>query len=119
MDDPNRPEGFFFAQGKIQLMAIEQDIQRIKDLTNGAAGYTDEQIKAVLESGVTIRQFCYDFWTRKATEYSALVNVSESGSSRNMGDLYKNALAIADRFRPLDEVISNRQNKVSRRATRG
>lgn len=112
-------EGFFIVWGKIQAMANELDIQRVRDLTNGAEGFTDEQIGAALDSGATIREFCYDFWTKKATEYSTMVNVSESGSSRNMGDMYKNALAIADRFSPLDPTPQNRGAKISRPAGRG
>lgn len=100
-------------------MANEIEIQRIKDLTKGAPGYTDEQINAILESGVTVREFCYDFWTKEATQKADLVNISESGSSRNLGDLQKQALVIADRFKPLDEIMTARGKKVSRPAGRG
>lgn len=40
-------------------------------------------------------------WTIRAGRYHALVNTSESGSSRSMGDLYKNALAMAAMYRGL------------------
>lgn len=100
-------------------MATEQDIQRVKDMTEGGQGMTDSQIGQMLDSGLTIRQICHDYWTKKATTYSTMVNVSESGSSRNMGDLYKNALAIADRFAPLDTIASVSARKISRPATRG
>lgn len=33
-------------------------------------------------------------WSIKASRYSRLVDITESGSSRKLGDLYKNALAM-------------------------
>lgn len=99
-------------------MAYESEIKRIRSLTDGAEDMTDVEIEAELASGKTIREICYDYWTAKATSYSSLVNVSESGSSRNMGDLYKNALAISDRFAPLEQQSGSRQKR-SRAAVRG
>lgn len=34
-------------------------------------------------------------WFMKAAKFASLVNTSESGSSRALGDLYKNAMAMA------------------------
>ena len=39
------------------------------------------------------------FYDRLAAQYSRLVDVSESGSSRSLGSLYKNANTIADSYR--------------------
>lgn len=100
------------------IMANEQDVQRVKDLTENG-GMTEEDIKKLLDAGQTVREICHDYWTRKATTYSTMVNVSESGSSRNMGDLYKNALAIADRFAPLESIAPKSAMKMSRKAVRG
>lgn len=97
-------------------MANETEIKRIKSLTDGADGYTDSEISAELQAGVTVREFCYNFWSSKAAEYSSLVNVTESGSTRAMGDLYKNALAISDRFKPLDEQSGSAAGKKRTRA---
>lgn len=99
-------------------MAYETEIKRIRSLTDGAADMTDEELAAELGAGKTVREICYDYWTAKATSYSTLVNVSESGSSRSMGDLYKNALAISDRFAPLEEQAGARQKR-TRAAVRG
>lgn len=41
-------------------------------------------------------RLAYAIWTEKAAAYSALVDVSESGSSRKLGDLHKNALAMRE-----------------------
>ncbi len=37
-------------------------------------------------------------WEQKAALLASLVDTSESGSSRKMGDLYKNALAMQSRY---------------------
>ena len=55
-------------------------------------------------------------WEDKASSYAQLVNVSESGSSRSLGDMYKNALAMADRFR--GQATTNDAPPVSPVATR-
>lgn len=40
-------------------------------------------------------------WEVKAGGYAKLVNSSEGAAISNLGDLYKNALAMADRYRNL------------------
>lgn len=43
-----------------------------------------------------------DIWREKAASYAGLVSVSESGSSRQMSDLHKNAIAMAKAFGDAD-----------------
>lgn len=40
-----------------------------------------------------------DFWDTRSVETSAYMTISESGSSRSMGDIHKNALAMAKMWR--------------------
>jgi hypothetical protein len=40
----------------------------------------------------------YDIWMEKAATYAKLVNVSEAGSSRSLGDLHEQALTMAERY---------------------
>lgn len=40
-----------------------------------------------------------EVWQQKAAAYSEMVNTSEGGASRALGDLYKNALAMSTSFR--------------------
>lgn len=51
-------------------------------------------------------------WGVKAGQLSTLVNVSESGSSRSLGDLHKNALAMQKQYASLASAaiveVSNR-----------
>ena len=65
--------------------------------------YTDADLSAVLDSATSVNSAAASIWTQKAAASAALVNVSESGSSRSLGDLQKNALAMAAQFRQAAE----------------
>lgn len=61
---------------------------------------SDDDLQILLnESDSDINLAAAAHFDREATKYSRLVNVSESGSSRELGSLYKNATALADRYR--------------------
>lgn len=78
--------------------SVEELIRRKIGEENPASTWTSDEIEeyyagegngnADLTAGL--------IWRAKAGRFSALVNLSESGSSRNNGDLYKNALAMSD-----------------------
>ena len=57
--------------------------------------YTDEQVLAAYTTAGSVAGAAAAIWQEKAAALAELVNTSESGSSRNLGDLYKNALAFA------------------------
>lgn len=71
----------------------------------GPDGFTAEQLEQILdthtsEAGVVDTDMAAaSVWEIRAGRYHALTNMSESGSSRNLGDLYKNAIAMATYFR--------------------
>lgn len=72
------------------------------DLTNTL--YPDQQIQEYIDENTTVDGIDYNgtaaqIWEEKAGYFSALVDTSESGSSRKMSDLYKNALAMATLYR--------------------
>lgn len=70
----------------------------------GSSDLTDQQLAVVLvETRDDTGEFNLDraaasIWRGKAAQYAELVNVSESGSSRSLGDLHKNALAMANMY---------------------
>lgn len=72
------------------------EVEQVKALTDGATGLTDSEIQAILTAQGNVNDAARYIWRTKAAGYSSLVNISESGSTRAMGDLYKNALAMAD-----------------------
>lgn len=57
--------------------------------------YTDAMLDAILTSAGGLNQAVAVVWREKAAATADLVTVSESGSSRSMGDLHKNALSMA------------------------
>lgn len=59
--------------------------------------YSDVELGDKLDSSAgDVHMAAYLVWTEKAASYASMVNVSESGSSRSMGDMYKNALNLAN-----------------------
>lgn len=78
-------------------MATTAEIAALRALINEPTdeNYTDEQLGAVIDSAGSVKAAGSEVWLAKAAKYSTLVNVSESGSSRALGDLHKNALAMA------------------------
>jgi hypothetical protein len=81
--------------------------------------YTDAQLSARLDAASSPEALAAVVWRERAAGYSTLVNVSESGSSRSLGDLYKNALAMAvyfDKAQPGDSSVQvgTRVSKLTR-----
>ena len=100
-------------------MATITQINSIRRLTNGAEGYTDEQLSEMIDSGMTEDQMAYRIWNEIAASAAALVNVSESGSSRNLSDLHKNPLTMANSFKSTTTLNAEITIKRSRKAVRG
>lgn len=64
---------------------------------------TDEVLSAMIdEDGSNLNRTASRIHGFEAVRLSRLVNTSESGSSRAMGDLYKNALALSKYYDDLD-----------------
>jgi Cdc6-like AAA superfamily ATPase len=60
--------------------------------------YTDELLAARLDAAGSAQALAAQIWREKAAQFAELVNTSESGSSRNLSDLHKNALAMAQHW---------------------
>lgn len=80
--------------GRVRLLA---DIQ-------GDEMFTDTELLEFLNgatstTGVTsVNLAVADIWRAKAGKYASLADVTEAGSSRKLGDLYKHALEMAAAF---------------------
>lgn len=73
---------------------IIRDVRRMADEPT-AETYSDEAILALYAQEGSAEGAAAAIWETKAGAYAKLVNVSESGSSRSMSDLHKNALTMA------------------------
>ena len=52
-------------------------------------GWTDEKTGALLDAGEDPEDIALSYWEFAAARTTTLVNVSESGSSRSLGDIHK------------------------------
>lgn len=83
--------------------------------------YDDTQIDAWLTATEgDARAAAASFWYEKSTEYSDMVDISEAGSSRKNGDLFKNAMALAKQFddnddNPVETVTPSTTRRIVRR----
>lgn len=81
-------------------MAEPEEIATLSLLVGGTPDLPDEQLGPIIDSNAgDLDAAAAVVWEIRAAKYHALVNISESGSSRNMGDLYKNAIAMAQYYR--------------------
>jgi hypothetical protein len=101
-------------------MATASELENLRRLTDGADGYTDEALSLMLSNGMTENQIAYRIWNEIAASSASLVDTSESGSSRKLSDLHKNALTMAATFKDGEAAVLNATIKVrTRKAVRG
>lgn len=81
-------------------MANQIQIDQLR-LVIGPGVLTDADLSSVIDTvgNDNLLEWAAMAWEVAAARYHSLVNISESGSSRQMGDLHKNALAMAASYR--------------------
>jgi hypothetical protein len=83
-------------------MASASDIAALRLLIAepDETSYTDIALGARLDAaGASQYSVAYDIWLEKAAATAELVDVSEGGSTRKMGDIYEQALGMAETMR--------------------
>jgi len=91
-------------------MATADQIKQVRVNTNEADRdpYSDDLVGGLVDSLGSVEAASAEIWDRKAAAFSELVNVSEAGASRALGDLFKNATTMADRWRSrIPEVVTD------------
>jgi hypothetical protein len=86
-------------------MAAPEDILELRGFVaepDDTNGWSDAKLGLYLDEAITVNSAAAQVWSVKAADFAGLVDVSESGSSRKLGDLYKNAKEMAGYFRGLD-----------------
>jgi len=81
-------------------MATQEEIDQARALVPDTK-LTDEEIGAIIDSSDCMNQAVGKIWGELAGTLSNLVNISEAGSSRSMGDLQKNALNMVKYYADL------------------
>lgn len=81
-------------------MATPEEIAALRLLIAepDADTYSDEDLNARL-AGASEYSVAFDIWTEKAASAAGLVDMSEGGSSRKLGDVYEQALGMAEAMR--------------------
>ncbi|MGE3487445.1 MAG: hypothetical protein AB7L09_22215 [Nitrospira sp.] len=80
-------------------MATDAQYQELVLLV-GTEMLTEDQLKAVIDLNAgDMDASAAQVWEIRAGRYHGLVNISESGSSRSMGDLHQNAIRMAAMYR--------------------
>ena len=107
-------------------MATAEQIAALRLLIaepNNVAPYTDTALGELIDEGTGQYVIAYHIWNQKAAGAAGLVDISEGGSSRKMGDLYEQYLSMAERMRvaavsPTDPPTEFGSGIVIRRLTR-
>lgn len=98
-------------------MATAAAIQQVRRLINDPEHdeFSDEDIANLLD-GVDgdVNRAVAGAWGIKAGLYSTLVNTSEAGSSRSLGDLYKNALQMQAHYNSLSTSSAISRTRIGR-----
>ncbi len=55
-------------------------------------GWDDDKINGLVAEGTSLERIMMTYWSGRAAATSKYVNVSESGSSRSLSDVHKQAL---------------------------
>lgn len=84
-------------------MASKAQVAELRDLTSVTIDdYNNDVLNEMIDSlDGSVNAAAASIWRRKAASYSSLVDVSESGSSRSMSQLFKQAKEMAMYFQGL------------------
>ena len=86
-------------------MATEEDIAQLRLMVNEpdeCGGWDDEKLGLAIDGTDTLNAAAAGVWLLKAGQASSLVDVSESGSSRKLSDIQKNALSMSQQYASID-----------------
>lgn len=85
-------------------MATVEEIAALRLLiaeSTGAEPYTDAALSERIDATGDLNTLAAEVWQEKAARYADLVDTSEGGSSRKMGDLHEQALNMVAHFRSI------------------
>jgi hypothetical protein len=88
------------------LVATESEIAYVRDLIgepDDSNGWSDERIGTIIDGSTSLRLAASDIWGVKASKFTKMVDITESGSSRKMSQLFSNALAMQKALREDEE----------------
>lgn len=76
------------------------ELRLMIDEADGSGGWSDDILLALAEPPpYDLRAIAARVWEMKAAKYVELASVSESGSSRSLGEIFSHAKQMADYFK--------------------
>lgn len=96
-------------------MATDQQVAELRKMTHEPSDkttFTDDELSGIIDRSSSLNRAAETVWVQKAGRFSGLVDVREGASSRALGDLYEQALKMAETYR---EIASSEET--SSRAT--
>jgi len=88
------------------------EIDQLRDLADIAEDeYTDLELQTLIDERGSVDAAARRIWQIKAAKSATLTDISESGSTRAMSQLHKQALTMADAFQ---ETVAETVTKVKR-----
>lgn len=83
-------------------MATAAEIEEVRRNTGVATdAWSDVQLSTLIDSLGSLELAAASVWNAIAAESASLVDTAESGSSRKLGDVHKNAITMAKYYRDL------------------
>lgn len=85
-------------------MADTEEIERVQEMLGGAElaeqyEYDAAKIESLLDSGYTENAIAAQFWESRHAATAEFIDISESGSSRGMSAITRNAKDLAAMYR--------------------
>jgi hypothetical protein len=82
-------------------VATTEQIAQLRLMINqpdNVAPYTDEELSKVIDASTSLNDAASTVWRAKAAQVAHLVDISEGGSSRKMGDVYEQFLQMSKTY---------------------
>lgn len=82
-------------------MATVDELAMLRRMTNleyNDSTYTDQVLAAIIDASSSMEAAAAQVWTEKAASFAGLVDVTESGSSRQLSQMQRHALEMRDKF---------------------
>lgn len=98
-------------------MATQAQIATLRRLIaepEDVAPYQDASLSTRIDESLDLNVLARDIWLEKAAAYAELVDTTEGGSSRKMGDLHEQALNMVAHFTSLapEPVVVGRGTRI-------
>lgn len=85
-------------------MATPEEVLRLRDYVaepDDTNGWTDYRLETYIDEATNLYNAAAAIWGVKAGLHAGLVNVAESGSSRSLSDLFKQAESMRKHYQEL------------------